>query len=267
MENKRIWELDALRGICILAMVWLHLRYDLQEFCGIAVSQNRLLSLAMSHGGKVFVVLSGLCAALGSRSVRRGLLVLSCGLLVSLVTKFTGEQTAIRFGILHLLGTAMILWPLLRRLPPWALALLGSAAIVTGTWFGRIIVAQSWLYPLGLCSKGFFSADYFPLFPYFGWFLLGGMLGKTLYRKKVTLLPRFPNRVWPVRFFASAADILCGSICSTSRCCWCACNGSRKAPCCGLVRENTCGPIFWRKYRKNRTFLKKTTCIFGIMPL
>lgn len=38
-------------------------------------------------------------------------------------------------------------------------------------------VSVGWLYPLGLLSPGFHSADYFPLLPWFFLFLAGTVLG------------------------------------------------------------------------------------------
>lgn len=201
MDKRRIWELDALRGMAVLAMVGLHLLYDLQAWYGIPVTKHKAVAFAMEHGAKVFILLSGLCAQLGSRSFRRGCIVLGAGAVVALVTGITGGDTVIRFGILHLLGTAMILWPLFRPLPWWALIGFGSLFILAGMYLGRITVSISWLYPIGLCRRDFFSADYFPICPYFGWFLLGGALGKTLYRSGQTRLPRFPADAAPVRFF------------------------------------------------------------------
>ena len=34
--RKRIWELDALRGLCILGMVLVHLVYDIRDLYGLA---------------------------------------------------------------------------------------------------------------------------------------------------------------------------------------------------------------------------------------
>ena len=37
---------------------------------------------------------------------------------------------------------------------------------------------------------GFSSSDYFPLLPNFGYFLIGSAIGRLIYRKKETLLPK-----------------------------------------------------------------------------
>lgn len=78
--KKRIWELDAFRGLCLLGMVLIHLIYDLTELYGF-VSWNLPAWFVdfQEWAGSLFLILSGLCATLGSRPVRRGLTVLAGG--------------------------------------------------------------------------------------------------------------------------------------------------------------------------------------------
>ena len=62
----------------------------------------------------------------------------------------------------------MMLYPLFKRLPPWALALLGVAFVALGVWFDTLTVSARFLFPLGLKFDGCYSGDYFPsasLFP------------------------------------------------------------------------------------------------------
>ena len=80
-KNNRIWELDALRGIMILGVVFIHLCFDLDYFLGVDVVKNPILQFCMDHCGFTFVILSGLCVTLGRRSFRRGLQVFGSGLL------------------------------------------------------------------------------------------------------------------------------------------------------------------------------------------
>ena len=205
-RSARIWELDALRGVCILCVILVHLLYDLSYFWGMSLHINPVLQFFQQYGGVVFVILSGVCVTLGHRSLRRGAVVFCCGMLISLVTfamiplGLADETVLIRFGVLHLLGVCMMLWPLFRKLPTWALAVLGAVFAGLGYWFNGLTVEAGWLFPLGLINTGFFSSDYWPLFPHLGWFLLGAVLGRTLYREKRTLLPRFPREAAPVRF-------------------------------------------------------------------
>lgn len=196
MTKQRIWELDALRGLCILGMVVFHLIYDMTQLYRLVSWQlPPFWNAVQLAGGVVFVVLSGLCVTLGSRALRRGAVVFGAGMLCTLVTaamaRFgtAASSVVIRFGVLHCLGLCMLLWPLLRRLPTWAIALFGVAILAAGWYFDTLTVEARWLFPLGLVYPGFSSGDYFPLAPYLGWFLLGTVLGRTLYRSRHSLLP------------------------------------------------------------------------------
>lgn len=205
--KQRIWELDALRGFCILCVILVHLIFDLNYFLDLSIGNNAVFLTVQKYGGAVFVVLSGLCVTLGRRSFRRGVIVLGCGLLVTGVTyglKLVGLDNgsiSIWFGVLHLLGVCMILWPLLKRMPTWLLAVWGLALVVAGYAIADTVITDNvWLYPLGFRVYGLGSGDYFPLMPNLGWFLLGAVLGRTLYRKQTTLLPRVNYRCRPIWF-------------------------------------------------------------------
>lgn len=214
MTKQRIWELDALRGVCILGMLVFHLLYDVTELFGFVSWQlPGWLELIADAGARVFLLLSGLCATLGSRPVRRGLTVFGCGMLCTAVTwamyrlGLAGQSVIIRFGMLHCLGLCMLLWPLVKRLPDRALAVLGFLILGTGWYVDAysVRVASRWLFPLGLRYWGFFSADYYPLLPCLGWFLLGAVLGRSLYKKRQSLLPSMHWDKQPLAFFQ-----LCG---------------------------------------------------------
>jgi len=199
LEKARISELDIFRGICILGVFCSHIYFDLAEFLGLELPLSHALTLLFQYGGILFVLLSGVCVTLGSHSVRRGLVVLGCGLLITAVTygfgRLTGSSAAyVWFGVLHLLGICMLIYPLLRPLPTWALAVLGTLIVILGYWFETRTVSVPWLFPLGLLAPGFYSADYWPLFPHLGFFLLGVVLGRTVYRDKQPLLPQLQGK-------------------------------------------------------------------------
>ena len=196
--KQRIWELDALRGLFILGMVFVHLIYDLQSFLGLSVlAENPLFSFVLNWGGVLFFLISGICATLGSHPVRRGLAVLGCGLLITVFTygmyalHFAGKGMIIYFGVLHCLGVCMLLWPIFRKLP-WAVtAVLSVGMIVIGIAIEPVRFDTGiWLIPLGFKPKGFASADYFALLPFLGFFLTGSLVGKIAYKRKTTLFPK-----------------------------------------------------------------------------
>lgn len=206
MIRRRIWELDALRGVAVLGMVFLHFLYDLHLMDLIEPIPS--VFLLMQHGGTVFILLSGICVTLGSHPRRRGFTVFCCGMLCSTVTAalyfmgYTQAGIIIFFGVLHCLGSCMMLWPLFSPLPGKLLAILGLGCILAGSWVSHSIPHALWfLLPLGYTFPGFASSDYFPLFPNLGYFLLGALLGKAIYPSQTTLFPNIDPHKAVVSFF------------------------------------------------------------------
>lgn len=205
MKKERIWELDALRGLCILGMIVIHFFFDLTAFGGMEFSLPAWFVFVRKYGHVLFILISGICVTFSSSCVKRGVIVFACGLLVSYVTLYMDAVVGVRdiriwFGILHLLGVCMLLYPLFRRLPHWALALCGLVFLALGFYLQGIRINLNYLFPLGLRGQDFFTgSDYFPLFPGLGWFLLGAAIGKSAYRSRKSLLPRVKADAAPIR--------------------------------------------------------------------
>ena len=213
--KKRIWELDVLRGICILGVVAVHFIYDLVELYQLVHWEYPpLFSFIKQWGGVLFLLISGICVTLGNHSVRRGIVVFFCGLIISGVTYgmyhygFAGKSIMIYFGVLHCLGTCMLLWPMYKNTPWWGLLLQGLILVALGLYCSdlimnrQLIIDSQWLIPLGLFPTNFASSDYFPLLPNLGFFLIGSAIGKTVYKKKESLLPMVRPENCIVRFFS-----------------------------------------------------------------
>lgn len=194
--KKRIWELDAARGLALIGMVLIHLHYDVVELYGLWDWNPGWYQLFKNNYGAIFLLISGISATLGSRPVKRGLLVFCCGFLCTGATVgmyllgFAGKDIIIYFGVLQCLGCCMMLWPLFRRANSALLAILAFVMIALGLWLRTVGFSFPWLTVLGFAPYGFASSDYFPLFPNLGYFLLGGVLGRALYAEKKSLLPR-----------------------------------------------------------------------------
>lgn len=204
----RIWEIDFLRGLCIPGMILIHLIYDVVNLYGFVDWPYPLwYSLFKNNYGALFILISGLSVTLGRRSVRRGMTVFGCGMIVSLVTVgmylfgMAGRGIVIYFGVLHCLGVCMILWPCFKKLPVWALAALGVVLAAAGLWLRGQVFHMPLLMPLGFTFPGFSSSDYFPLMPNLGYFLLGAAAGRRLYPERRSLLPNVEEKGF-IRFFS-----------------------------------------------------------------
>lgn len=210
--KKRIWELDALRGLCILGVVAVHLIYDLVDLYRIIDwDYPQWFAFVKNWGGVIFLLLSGVCVTLGSHSVRRGLIVFGCGMICTAVTygmTHMGFHSSIiiYFGVLHCLGLCMLLWSICKNTPWWGLLIQGILLAVLGIYIMELMDVRElsttgkWLMPLGIYWKGFASSDYFPLLPHFGFFLIGAAIGKTLYKNKTSLLPKINEKNFILRF-------------------------------------------------------------------
>ncbi len=78
--------------------------------------------LWQQSGCWIFILLSGFCLPFGRRPVQRGAFVFCAGVAVTAVTLLDMTQHPVWFGVLTLLGTAMmltgVLQPFMRRVPP-----------------------------------------------------------------------------------------------------------------------------------------------------
>lgn len=203
--KRRIWELDALRGLALLGMIGIHLIYDLVDLFGVWHWQMPVWYLLFKNNyGAIFLLISGISATLGSHPVKRGLQVFLCGFLCTAATVgmfllgAAGKDIIIYIGVLQCLGLCMMLWPLFRRLPQWGLVGLGLLMAAAGLYLRTKAFPFPWLMPLGFAPYGFASSDYFPLLPNLGYFLLGAALGKKVYGDKQSrfLTARFPFLQW-----------------------------------------------------------------------
>lgn len=206
--KKRIWELDAARGITLIGMIGIHLIYDLVDlFWVLHWNLPRGYLLFKNNYGLLFLLISGISVTLGSHPVCRGAQVFCCGFLCTAVTAgmyfigMTDSSIIIYYGVLQCLGTCMMLWALFRRLPNAANFALGIVFVAVGLMLRGQCYDTPLLIPLGFAPRWFASSDYFPLLPNLGYFLIGSAIGRTVYREKTTLFPNFPADAQPVRFF------------------------------------------------------------------
>ena len=151
-------------------IVW-HFLYDLAAagFVPETLLQSPVMELARYAVAGSFIAISGVCARLSKRPLRRGLIVLAAALLVPAVTYLIGAP--VYWGILHLLGVCMLLYAAVRKrwdaLP--GIYACGAALLVFALTFAlpmRARVDVPFLFPLGLRTAAFASADYYPLLPW-----------------------------------------------------------------------------------------------------
>jgi len=206
-QKKRYSKLDRIRGLCLLSMIAYHTVWDLVYIYNVHIGwyQSRAAFVWQQSICWTFILLAGFCLPLGSRPLKRGIMIFAVGALITAVTLLFMPGQRIVFGVLTLLGSSMILAGILdkffRNNIPAVAGMIGSFLLFAFTYsvnerfvgFLRLKMAAlpEGLYRnyfttfLGFPYKGFFSTDYFPLFPWFFLFLTGYFVHFVLLGKGV----------------------------------------------------------------------------------
>lgn len=189
---RRLWEVDAARGVAVVAMIFFHFMWDLQYFglTDVNVFSEPWQIFARSIG-TTFTFLLGLSlwlvtTRLSSRelwryAVRRSLLLVGLGLLITLGTWLFVGDAYVRFGILHLLGSMLILSLPFIRAPLWLTVGVGLMMIGVGAYLTTLRAPFPWLVAFGVAQAGVEMVDYYPLLPWGGAALLGVACGRLCY--------------------------------------------------------------------------------------
>ena len=202
--------LDELRGFDLISMMFYHGMWDLIFLFGVWVNwytdwPGRLWQQSICW---IFILLSGFCLPFGHNSLRRGGIVFGAGALVTVVTLLFMPADVVWFGVLTLLGSAMLITGLLQNIlkktPPLAGLLVSFVLFVltyhtsSGYWgFGNL----QWTLPAGLYANyltayfglmpfTFYSTDYFPLLPWLFLFWTGFYLHHLVGRERMDPLRR-----------------------------------------------------------------------------
>ena len=193
--KDRFWEIDFLRGFAIILMIFFHILYDLNFF---SITNFRIYSGIILYiarlSASIFVVLAGISLSISySKSknwlktndiilkfIKRGLKILFLGVIISVITWFYIPRGFVVFGILHFIGTSIILSLIFIRYRVINI-IFGLFFIIVGFYLKSLTFDFNILIPLGFIPNNFWTIDYFPLFPWFGIFLIGISIGNIIY--------------------------------------------------------------------------------------
>ncbi len=209
-NSVRFFEIDALRGIAVIAMIAFHFLFALNFLAGYSFELTSGILLLMGRFAAIaFIFLVGISLTLSYNRTKkhkhgidlfckylsRGVWIFFLGLIIALITFLFSPQYTVFFGVLQCIGISIILaFPFLafKFLKGRATNFfLGWIIIIAGFFVSGILIQSPWLLWIGLRPIGFQSFDYFPLFPWFGLVLLGIFAGNVFYPdgKRSFLLP------------------------------------------------------------------------------
>jgi uncharacterized membrane protein len=192
-RNNRVLGIDQLRGWCIVYVMIYHLFFDIDEF---------LTPLGFFHTDlwewihviflSLLFAVSGLSTSFSRDPLKAGVKLFFIGTAITMLTDvFTQGAYTIRFGVITFLGVSMMIYwfikPITVKFTPGVYFSYSSAIFVITIAIFPIYISGGItdLYPLGIANVSFFSADYFPLLPYFFIFLAGTAFIKPVRERKI----------------------------------------------------------------------------------
>jgi uncharacterized membrane protein len=105
------------------------------------------------------------------------------GILITLFTYIFIREQIILFGILHFFSISFFIIIFFRKLRYWNLLI--WIIIILIPIFFDMIISYNYLFFLWFIPDTFYSADFWPLIPYFWIFLLSYTISLFLYEKKI----------------------------------------------------------------------------------
>jgi len=173
--------LDILRGICIVLMILFHLNYSLVNIFG-----SEIINFSQYFWyivGKIsalgFMIISWVSFYLAKQKYSEQdlrnkyfkyawvLALIALG--ITLVTYFFIPEQLILFGILHLFAVSFFLLVFVSKLGYYCGIVAGMLIFL---WLiFPVSVENRFLFPFWFTHSEFYSADYYPLIPYF-WYIL-----------------------------------------------------------------------------------------------
>ncbi|MBI5551702.1 MAG: DUF418 domain-containing transporter [Desulfobacterales bacterium] len=213
--------IDALRGLAVLLMITQHVAY----WFGVLRAKQVILVTGALGGlaAPIFITLSGVGVAFSIHRhaehcdrllILRGALLVGFGFLMNLLTP--SWFSPLSWYVLHLIGTAMILSPLLRRASdPWVLVLIGLCLIAT-------VSVQNLLdTPLRLFNEDMaapqkpggvlrfaLAEGFFPLLPWLAFFMTGLLAGRWLLAARKDKIVRLALAMLGLLVLLAAVDYL-----------------------------------------------------------
>lgn len=241
-KKQRIWELDFARGICVLLMMFDHAMVDIADIFGSAWSKvnpstfyfdlwqnarayltSDLRLTVQAIVVIVFATVCGISCSFSRSNLKRGIEVAVCAGLITLVTSLEAIDMPIVFGILHMLAVAILLWWLINTVclkdkhrTAVVCLVIGVAIICIDAYMSerfrlKLFQPQSskfafiadWM----IGDNLFYSADYYPIFPYVGYMLIGAAAAPLIYPNRKSLIPILGKYNWyyPFSFWGKIA--------------------------------------------------------------
>ncbi|MGI5949412.1 heparan-alpha-glucosaminide N-acetyltransferase [Peptoniphilus sp.] len=183
---KRYNFIDFWRGITIIAMIIYHTIYDLEAFYGFEIKSN--LYYFQQYICWSFIFIAGLSLNFSKNYSKKTMILILISVAITVATYLYSPENVILFGVIHFFASAFLIESLvgekIKKIDPLKGLIISSILfiILKNIYYGEILFGLIKLSPalykpnlffLGLPSKDFYSADYFPIIPWIFLFYAG----------------------------------------------------------------------------------------------
>jgi uncharacterized membrane protein len=186
-KAQRYWELDYLRGIAVISMIIYHFFLDLVKIFRKLPPVNRWVwDIGTLYIAGTFLFVAGLAVVLRYNKVKDPWLssekqfykVLFVSILLSIGSLFAPGEKIIVFGILQCIAFSILLGVPFLKWGDRAIYITLIPVFGYGFYFelsGQL--GELFNYVSGLMGRG--MLDFFPLIPWFGFYLVGILVGRN----------------------------------------------------------------------------------------
>lgn len=191
---ERFWEIDFLRGIAIILMVFFHFLFDLGYFAGISIIAGSVFWFWFARiTAAIFIFLMGISLTISysrikespalqiyKKYLKRGLKIFGYGLIITLLTFLLFPKAFIFFGILHFIGVSIILAQFFLKWK-WKSLALGAVLAFAGVFLQGFYFGVPGFVIAGQFPQEMYSFDFFQFLAWFWLVLIGIFAGHMLY--------------------------------------------------------------------------------------
>ena len=237
-KRERVWEIDFVRGLMILFVVWDHFMWDVRYSGGASYNTGLFQWLYTLSGDyysgalrnvthdtfvTLFVFTSGVSCSFSKSNIMRALKMCAFAIAFTLITdviaSVMGVRLTIYFNVIHVVALSVLIfsgieWIWSKCKHNWSKNIFGvvmfaliMTVLVSGYcakymgihWTNLLFGESEWR--ASVIAKIKSGSDYLAFFPDFGWFLVGAFLGRVIYRERKSIFPSVnPKFVSPVTF-------------------------------------------------------------------
>ena len=183
----RFIELDIARGVAIVGMIFYHIIWDL-SYLGIMEYNFQHINTLIPA---LFLFIVGICLSISyennkskTKILSRGGFLIGVGIFLSAISLLIIPDRPIYFGILHCIGTCIILSLIFYRLK--YINLLVGAGVFLASFVVPLITPSPTIPQLILgfhpSNPWLYTIDYFPLIPWIGVVMMGFGIGSLAYK-------------------------------------------------------------------------------------